>query len=174
MADAVHVEVHDRLDTAAPDELLALYGDVYSAPPYTDGPVEVAEFAAEWPRLRTEPGIRLVLASAATGGLVGFGLGHVVRPDSGWWGGTAVVTGPSFGIAEFGVLAGWRGQGVARRMHDALLAGRPEGHAVLWVRVDAPVARAAYDSWGYRQVGTIERSPGYHVLCLDLAGRSGG
>jgi predicted GNAT family acetyltransferase len=81
------------------------------------------------------------------------------------------VSGASFGIAEFGVLAGWRRLGVARRLHDALLAGRGAGRAVLWVRVDAPVARAVYDSWGYRTVGAVDRSPGYHVMCLDLGGR---
>jgi ribosomal protein S18 acetylase RimI-like enzyme len=79
--------------------------------------------------------------------------------------------GLGFGIAEFGVLAGWRGLGIARRLHDALLAGRREESAVLWVRADAPVARAVYDSWGYRVVSTIERSPRYHVMCLDLVGR---
>jgi GNAT superfamily N-acetyltransferase len=166
----VDVEVHDRLATTASDELLRLYGDVYGGAPYRDGPADVAEFAAEWDRLRMEPGIRLVLARAAVG-LVGFGLGHVVQPDSGWWGGVARDGGLSFGIAEFGVLADWRGRGIARRLHDALLAGRREKSAVLWVRADAPVARAAYDSWGYRAVGTIERSPRYHVMCLDLAER---
>jgi hypothetical protein len=94
----VDVEVHDRLAATASDELLRLYGDVYGGAPYWDGPSDVAEFAAEWDRLRTEP--------------------------------------------------------------------------VLWVRADAPVARAAYDGWGYRVVGTIERSPRCHVMCLDLAERA--
>jgi ribosomal protein S18 acetylase RimI-like enzyme len=169
MAHAVRVETHDRLAMAPSDEFLKLYGDVYAGAPYWNRPADVAEFAAEWGRLREEPGIRLVLARAADA--VGFGLGHVVRPDSGWWGGAPTVRGASFGIAEFGVLAGWRRLGVARRLHDALLAGRGESRAVLWVRVDAPVARAVYDSWGYRVVGAVEQSPGYHVMCLDLDGR---
>jgi GNAT superfamily N-acetyltransferase len=170
MADAVHIEIHDRLATAPSDELLTLYGDVYGGAPYWDGPSDVAEFAAEWDRLRTEPGIRLVLARAETGA-VGFGLGHVVQPDSGWWGGAANDGALSFGIAEFGVSAGWRGLGIARRLHDALLVGRREGSAVLWVRADAPVAKAAYDSWGYRVVGAVDRPPRYHVMCLDLVER---
>ncbi len=170
MAHAVRVETHDRLAAAASAEFLKLYGDVYAGAPYWNGPKDVAEFAAEWVQLRDEPGIRLVLARAEAGA-VGFGLGHVVRPDSGWWGSAPTVRGASFGIAEFGVLAGWRRLGVARRLHDALLAGRGESRSVLWVRVDAPVARAVYDSWGYRMVGALDRSPGYQVMCLDLGGR---
>ncbi len=167
MAHVVRVEVHDRLATAPSDELLKLYGDVYAGAPYWNSPADVAEFAAEWAGLRDEPGIRLALARAETAA-VGFGLGYVVRADSGWWGGVTTDDTPTFGIAEFGVLPDWRGQGIARRLHAALLDGRRETRAVLWVRVDAPVARAVYDSWGYRMVGTIDRPPGYNVMCLDL------
>ncbi len=76
---------------------------------------------------------------------------------------------PTFGLAELGVHRACRWLGIARRLHDALLADRSELRFVLWVRTDAPVAAATYQSWGYRPVGTIRGSaeqPCGQVLCL--------
>jgi predicted GNAT family acetyltransferase len=74
-----------------------------------------------------------------------------------------------FGVAELGVRERWRGRGIATRLHTALLADRPAARVVLWVRADAPAARATYARWGYREVGRVEREGGlsYLVLCLD-------
>jgi hypothetical protein len=69
---------------ALTDDLRALYAAVYAAPPYRDGPAELAEFVAEWRELLNQPGFRLVVAPTA-GQLVGFG--YVVESASGWWAG---------------------------------------------------------------------------------------
>lgn len=169
MANEVHVTVHDGAAAKLSDELVELYGEVYAEAPYWDGPADVAEFAAEWPRLNGEPGFRLAIARTDSDGLVGFVLGHLVDRDSGWWAGADIATEHAFGIAEFGVHRAWRRSGIARRLHDALLEGQTAPRVVLWVRTDAPVAQAAYARWGYRQAGTIQRPPGrsYRVLFLD-------
>lgn len=153
---------------------------MYAEPPYRDGPADVAEFVAEWRELSSQPGFRLVVARTA-GGLVGFAVGHLVDQASGWWAGIrpgATVgdtadpaglddAGPGFGIAELGVHPAWRRQGLASRLHEALLAGRSERRVVLWVRADAPAARATYARWGYRLVVPVADRPPYQVMCLD-------
>jgi ribosomal protein S18 acetylase RimI-like enzyme len=176
----VRIETYEGPAAALTDELRALYAAVYAEPPYRDGPGEVAEFAAEWPGLLTQPGFRLALARTGTGQLVGFALGHAVDPASGWWAGIRPAppagdthrvgvdhVGQSFGIAELGVHPGWRRRGLASRLHQALLAGRPEPGVVLWVRADAPAARATYARWGYRLIGSVPDRPPYQVMYLD-------
>lgn len=163
------IEVHDEVAEVPGNELLALYGDVYAGPPYFDGPADVAEFADAWPRWRAEPGFRLALARDV-GELEGFAVGWVLPPGVAWGIDNEVS---SYGIAEMGVREKWRGRGIATRLHTALLAGRPETRVVLWVRADAPAARATYARWGYRETGrAVDRDDGRSsfaslVLCLD-------
>ena len=177
------VDIEVTAATELTDEFLDLYGAVYAEPPYDDGPDEVAEFAAAWPRIAGEPGFRLVLARDE-GALVGFTVGYVLRPDCGWWprehlsdfapgdveewiGADGV--GRSVGVDELGVRSGWRRRGLARALHDALVVGRRESRVVLWARVDAPVARAVYARWGYRDAARVSLPDGrsYVVMCLD-------
>jgi ribosomal protein S18 acetylase RimI-like enzyme len=178
--DEVRVETCEGPAATLSGELRALYAAVYAEPPYRDGPAEVAELVAEWPDLLNQPGFRLVVARTA-GQLVGFACGHMVDSASGWWAGlrpdplggdTADPVGfddggHSFGIAELGVHPAWRRRGLARRLHEALLAGRGESRVVLWVRADAPAARATYARWGYRLIGPVPDRPPYQVMCLN-------
>ena len=180
-ADEVWVETYDGSAASLIDGLRVLYAAVYAEPPYRDGPADVAEFVAEWRELRNQPGFWLVVARTA-GQLVGFAVGYVAEWASGWWvgigpgwpgGDTADPVGlsddggHSFGIAELGVHPGWRRRGLASRLHEALLAGRSEPRVVLWVRADAPAARATYARWGYRLIGSVADRPPYQVMCLD-------
>lgn len=180
----VRVETYEGWAAVLTEGLRTLYAAVYAEPPYRDGPTDLAEFAAEWPALLACPGFRLVVAGTA-GAPVGFALGHVVDPGSGWWpatgpgspadrpAGTAGAQGDgrSFGIAELGVHPGWRRRGIASRVHEALLAGRTEPRVVLWVHADATAARATYHRWGYRHVGAAPDPP-YRVMCLDRSATS--
>ena len=172
------IEVYESTTAELDAELLVVYAAIYADAPYNETPEDVAEFAAVWPRIRSEPGFRLVVARV-DGVLVGMAEGYVLRPDCGWWpeGVAAEVArewitdgvGRSFGVDELGIVPAWRGRGVGRRLHAALLAGRRESRAVLWARVDAPVAQAVYAGWGYRAVARVDKSNGrsYDVLCLD-------
>ena len=182
--DEVHIVVYDGVAATLSEELLASYLEVYAEAPYWETAKEVAEFAAEWPELLAEPGFRLALARTDAGELVGFALGHLLGANSAWWADmrpmpAAETTGRirvedltrSFGVAELGVHRAWRRRGIARRLHDALLAGRSELPVVLWARTDAPGAQATYDRWGYQRLGTVQRGEdlSYYVLCRDHA-----
>lgn len=66
---------------------------------------------------------------------------------------------------------GWRKQGIAERLHEALLSERPEDLAVLLVDVTHPKVQDLYDSWGYTKVGEQQPfadSPLYAVMVKDL------
>jgi len=79
-----------------------------------------------------------------------------------------------FGLCEIMVRQAWTGQGIAHRLHDALLAGRPERFAELYVRPDNARACRAYLKWGWCKVGEkrpdLPGAPLFDVLVLPLAG----
>lgn len=79
-------------------------------------------------------------------------------------------------VKEIGVTPAWRGTGVARQTHDALLAGRPEPSATLMVNPaagDGKVMRL-YEGWGYEEIGVVQPSPESPVLvCMGRAARRG-
>lgn len=56
--------------------------------------------------------------------------------------------------------------GVSRRMYDALLACRAEGHATLMLNPaagDGKVMRL-YKGWGYHEMGVVQPSPAFPWL----------
>jgi hypothetical protein len=61
--------------------------------------------------------------------------------------------------------------GIGRRLLDELLAGRRQRWATLTV-VPAADARAIYDRWGWRQVGSTRpgKMPGMAVMLLEFPG----
>ncbi len=77
----------------------------------------------------------------------------------------------TFGLSELMVRPAWRGQGLAGRLHDALLEDRPEELVCLLAEADQPRARARCESWGYRPVGPtrpVGGSPAYTVMLRRL------
>lgn len=106
--------------------------------------------------------------------------GFAVEADTGWW---DELTEPvpddmrredgrrTFGLMELAVRGAWRGQGVARHLHETLL-GRIETRRVLLnVHPDSKAASAAYRAWGYRKIGEARPWEGpdlYDVMLLDL------
>ncbi|MEU4897521.1 GNAT family N-acetyltransferase [Streptomyces sp. NPDC044780] len=71
-------------------------------------------------------------------------------------------------VKEMMVHQRWRRQGTARKLHDVLLAGRPETQVSLMVNPlnqDGRV-QALYVSWGYVVVGTAQSSPEAPVLTV--------
>ncbi|WP_322778275.1 GNAT family N-acetyltransferase [Frankia sp. Cas4] len=162
-----------------------VYAEVYAEAPYCEGPDDVAEFAAGWPRRVGAPGFRAVIATVDDRP-VGMTFGHPLAAETGWWEGlverapdevTAEDGHRSFAVIELAVLASHRRRGLGRALHDGLLAGRDEQRVVLLVRPepDAAPARAAYASWGYRTIGQLrpwEDAPVYLALVRVLdAGR---
>jgi ribosomal protein S18 acetylase RimI-like enzyme len=141
-------------------ELQALHAEVYP----DDDP---GRFAGRFRVQRRQPGF--VLAEARSGGyLVGYAAGMPLRPATSWWRGltaplpeeiTAEHLGRTFALVDLLVRASWRRQGIARTLHDLILAGRPEERATLTVRPDATAAQHALRSWGWRRAGRT-RDPG--------------
>ncbi|MER8102573.1 GNAT family N-acetyltransferase [Kitasatospora sp. NPDC094016] len=93
---------------------------------------------------------------------VGFAHGAPLAPGTSWW--RCLLTPPdpafteetglrTFALADLVVSPQWRGRGVGARIHEGLLAGRPERRATLLVDADHPKVRALYESWGYSPIG---------------------
>ncbi|MFJ2819222.1 GNAT family N-acetyltransferase [Streptomyces sp. NPDC091279] len=74
-------------------------------------------------------------------------------------------------MSEVVVRPSWRKQGIADRLHEALLKERTEDLAVLLVDVTHPKVRELYQSWGYAKAGEQQPfadSPVYALMIEDL------
>jgi GNAT superfamily N-acetyltransferase len=157
-------------------ELQALHAEVYADPPYrSDGDDHAAEFAERFRVQRRQPGF--VLAEARHGEyLVGYAAGMPLRPSTSWWRYltaplpgevTAEHPGRTFAMTDLLVRAPWRRQGIARELHDLVLAGRGEQRATVTVLPAATAAQQAFRSWGWRKVArTQDPRPG--ALVADV------
>ncbi len=65
----------------------------------------------------------------------------------------------TFALSELTVPSKWRKTGTAQRLHEALMAERPEALAALLVDSDHPKVAALHESWGYRKVGNQQPFP---------------
>jgi ribosomal protein S18 acetylase RimI-like enzyme len=151
--------------------LQALHAEVYAdAPQRRDD--DAARFAGRFRVQRRQPGF--VLAEARRGGyLVGYATGMPLRPSTSWWRDlttplpdevTTEHPGRTFALTELLVRASWRRQGIARALHDLILANRPEERATVTVLPDAVPAQNAFRAWGWRKVGrTRDPQPGAPV-----------
>ncbi|QDY80938.1 GNAT family N-acetyltransferase [Streptomyces qinzhouensis] len=170
----------------AEDALRLIYAEVFAEPPYGE---TAADLAASFRRFRhrTEgPGFRGALARTARGEPVGMAYGWPLPPETDWWDRlvepaepTELVAGETrredgrrtFGLMELAVRSRWRGQGIARRLHESLLDGVGAERVLLNVRPDAGAAGAAYRAWGYRRVGEFRPADGtdsYDLMLLRL------
>ncbi len=85
-----------------------------------------------------------------------------------------VAEGPVYIFREFAVHPDHQRSGYGRRIHDELLARRPEPVAHLLVRKDNVTARIAYEHWGWAYVGEIQpfpEAPLCDAMALDLRQR---
>jgi ribosomal protein S18 acetylase RimI-like enzyme len=157
-----------------------LYAEIYSEPPYNDGPDDADDFASGWHRTIDQCNFRLVIARCADEA-IGFAFGVQLRARTKWWNGaltplpddvTAEYTGRTFAIIELAVRCPYRRKGVGRQLHTQLIAGLSEERITLLVRPEAPAAQQAYLSWGYRAVGQIQPvsgAPIYTAMIKQLA-----
>ncbi|MFF2328178.1 MULTISPECIES: GNAT family N-acetyltransferase [unclassified Streptomyces] len=173
-----------RLDGRAAAEAEAafrtVYAEAFAEPPYEETEAQVsAAFRRFCSQTRKET---LTGALAATEGSepVGMAYGYPLSPQTGWW---DRLTAPvpedlrredghrTFGLMELAVRVAWRRQGIARRLHDTLLAGVEAERVLLNVHPDSKAAAAAYRTWGYRKIGEAQPWPGadpHDVMLLDL------
>ena len=152
--------------TPRAEEYQALHAEVYADPPYRrtdDAEVYAGRFRVQ----RRQPGF--ALAEARNGGyLVGYAAGMPLRPSTDWWRELTtplpaeLITehpGRTFALVDLLVRASWRRQGIARELHDLILASRPEERATLTVLPAATPAQHAFAAWGWRKVART-REPG--------------
>ncbi|MFC0862273.1 GNAT family N-acetyltransferase [Sphaerimonospora cavernae] len=112
---------------------------------------------------------------------VGQAWGWPLMPDTRWWDGLEAEPEPGFTVedgsrtfafSEIMVRRAWTGRGIARALHDHLLAGRPEKRASLLVRPGNTTAYDAYARWGWRPVARLRPgwpdAPWMDVLILPL------
>ncbi|MEV6248611.1 GNAT family N-acetyltransferase [Streptomyces sp. NPDC051742] len=131
----------------------------------------VPTFTTRVERHGIEPGFEAVLAFDAEDRPVGYAYGNAVEGDDRWWTrmgevDAAFTRSPSLALKEIGVTVPHRGTGLARRIHDELLAGRGETYVSLMVNAaagDGKVQRV-YESWGYAVIGTSRPSPDSPLL----------
>ncbi|GLW55517.1 GNAT family N-acetyltransferase [Kitasatospora phosalacinea] len=158
--------------------LLEVYADV-RAPLLHEPNYRVAAFAERLDGHAAAPGFVLVLGHDG-GAPVGYAYGNTVGPGDRYWRRMAeplpdgFTDEPVLAVREIGVRAPWRGTGVARRIHDALLAGRAEGRAALMVNPLAGGGKVQrlYEGWGYRPFNSqraSEVSPELVVMIRSAA-----
>lgn len=157
------------------DEVTDLYRVIRAAGPHASSPLYSRDaFVSRTTAQAGRPGFAATWARAGDE-LVGFAFGFQM-PAGGWWGGNPtmpppeILDQPKFAVIELNVREDQRGQGIGRRLLDALLAGRPEPYAILTTGPDEP-ARQMYARWGWRQVGTAQHTPDAPLmdqLVLDL------
>ncbi len=179
VADLTFELLHGKRAAADADELEALHAEVYADPPYRRQR-DAALFADRFRVQCRQPGF--VLAEARHGGyLVAYASGMPLRPSTSWWRDlttslpepiTAEHPGRTFALTELLVRASWRRQGIARSLHDLILAGRPEERATLTVLPAATPAQNAFAQWGWRKVARARDprpgSPVSDVLVIAL------
>ncbi|VVJ22652.1 Uncharacterised protein [Amycolatopsis camponoti] len=160
--------------------LTDIYSSVYAEPPYFWGKEHAQLFAERFAAQRQAPGFDLVVARAG-GDVVGYAFGVTLQPNTPWW--TTVTTpvdtelvtewpGRTFALVELLVSRPWRRRGIAKRLHDRLLDGRPEQRATLTVLPDAHPAQHAYRAWGWHRVAQksnpLPGAPTFDVMLKDL------
>ena len=157
--------------------LLDTYAEVY-AEEITERPFfSMEQFEHRLEGHAAVPGWGCVIGDV-DGETVGYAYGF--RAQSGLWKGLRTPVDPeliredgyrTFALCEIMVRAPWRGQGIARCIHDELMAGRSEARAQLLVEHEHPRVRALYESWGYQHVGELlpfPDAPLYDAMVLDL------
>lgn len=148
------------------DDLMAIYVECWAHKLHLPHYAPEA-FGERLRRHAAEPGWEALVAYDS-GEPVGYVYANrLAGADDRWWRRTRPEPGPAMAgastvaVKEMMVRRRWRGRGLARRLHDALLAGRPETQVSLMVNPlnqDGKV-QALYASWGYGAVGTARSSP---------------
>ncbi|MFI5689187.1 GNAT family N-acetyltransferase [Streptomyces sp. NPDC051636] len=175
----------ERMDGAAAvqaeDAFRLIYAEAFAEPPYNESEDDVAAAFRRFPVQARNRAFRATLARCEDGEPVGMAYGHPLRPDTGWW---DELTEPvpedmrredghrTFGLMELAVRGPWRGQGIARRLHETLLDGIGAERVLLNVHPGSRAASAAYRAWGYRKVGEArpwgESADLHDVMLLEL------
>lgn len=147
-------------------------------PVYTEAfpDYDLGDYRARMDQLLTRPGFEAVTARQ-DGELAAFMYGAPLATGSRWWDGlepeppagfTAENGRRTFAIIDLAVRLSHRRQGLARRLMDQLLAGRPEERATLATAPHEHEVQAMYRRWGWRHAGRTPGSEGETEPWFDL------
>ncbi|RST05479.1 GNAT family N-acetyltransferase [Streptomyces sp. WAC07149] len=151
--------------------LIEAYSDV-RAPLLHLPNYSVPTLAERLQRYGRTPGFSAVLAFDAEDRPVGYAYGNTVQAGDLWWRRISndldaeYTRAPTLALREIGVTAALRGTGLARRIHDELLAGREDRYASLMVNPAAGQGKVqrVYEAWGYAPIGPVQPAPDSPVL----------
>ncbi|MGQ4389889.1 GNAT family N-acetyltransferase [Streptomyces sp. SAS_270] len=156
---------HDMLDTIHAT-LVSVYAEVYADDIAKDPFFSVDRFEDRL-KGQARPGWEAVVAFDG-GEAAGYAYGAPLPENAAWWRGMVKPL-PEKEIREDGqrtlalfeimVRDPWRGTGLARRLHEELLAGRNEERVTLLVEPDHPNVKALYEEWGYQHIGDQQPFP---------------
>ncbi|MGW6741489.1 GNAT family N-acetyltransferase [Streptomyces sp. NPDC055025] len=169
MSEGIELRHATDID-AVRNTLIEVYAEVHAdrlhRPHYS-----VERYGERLARHATEPGWEAVIGYHDDQP-VGYAYANAIAPDDRWW--RRMSTPPPEGTTERSTVAlkeimlrvPWRGTGLARRIHDELLAHRPEEQVSLLVNPlngDGKV-KDLYERWGYREISTQRPSADGPIL----------
>lgn len=135
----------------------------------------VERYGERLARHAAEPGWEVVVGFDGSEP-VGYAYANTLQPEDRWWRRMSpplpeeYTEKPTIAVKEIMLRTSWRGKGVARRIHDELLAARPEEQVTLLVNPQAGggKVKALYEGWGYREVSSQQPSMDGPVLTAML------
>ncbi|MEE4495123.1 GNAT family N-acetyltransferase [Streptomyces sp. BE230] len=172
-APAIELLSFTDLDAARGD-LLDVYAEA-RAPLLHLANYAISSFGERLDRHGSEAGFQAVLAYEGEHP-VGYAYGNRIEDGDRYWQRTSPAPSeqytaqPALALKEIGVSPHWRGMGVARRIHDTLLAARDERYVTLMVNeaADDGKVQALYQTWGYMTIGYSQPSPASPRLAVMI------
>ncbi|WP_228981777.1 GNAT family N-acetyltransferase [Streptomyces sp. DH12] len=164
----------------AEDMFRLVYAEAFAEPPYNESEGDVSVGFRRFRSQARKAAFRAALARTEEGEPVGIAYGYPLSANTGWWDQLAEPVPDdmrredgrrTFGLMEIAVRRAWRGQGIARRLHETVLDGAGVERVLLNVHPASTAAQAAYRAWGYRRIGEARPWKGadvHDVMLLDL------
>ena len=148
--------------------IIPVYEDVYAEEIKSNPFYSVERFLSRFKSYVAAPGFALCTARNESGETLGYMFGYSLGPGGRWWNGLLSKVPEGFtsedgqrtwAVNEVMVLGKARRLGVATALHNELLGSRKESRATLLVDPENAPAQAAYLSWGWTVVASLQPFP---------------
>lgn len=164
------------------DQIVSIYRDAFSVPPYSRGEPEIASFAQSLPRHMGREAFCFVAALEGNSEqMVGFAYGYTSARGQWWYENVRKALSPpvaaewlanSFQLVEIAVTPQAQGRGIGSLLHDRLLGQVRHEKAVLSTLRAETVAHRLYQKRGWVILLESFFFPGvgrpYRIMGLDL------